>query len=62
MSRTSPQFTCWLLVDLVNVSAIKLYQKWGFRRWKDTPPIGVAGWIMGLSHRRYVPPIIEPAS
>ena len=55
--RTSTQFTCWLLVDLVNVSAIKLYQKWGFRRWKDTPleKTGVEGWIMGLSHRRYVP-------
>jgi ribosomal protein S18 acetylase RimI-like enzyme len=62
--RASPQFTCWLLVDLVNVSAIKLYHKWGFRRWKDTPPskTGVAGWIMGLSHRRYVPPTIEPIS
>ncbi len=64
LSRTSPQFTCWLLVDVVNISAIKLYQKWGFRRWKDTPieKTGVAGWIMGLSHRRYVPPIIEPIS
>jgi ribosomal protein S18 acetylase RimI-like enzyme len=62
ISRTSPQFTCWLLVDIVNVSAIKLYQKWGFRRWKDTSPIGVAGWIMGLSYRRYVPPMIEPSS
>ena len=60
--RTSHQFTCWLLVDLANISAIKLYHKWGFRRWKDTPPSGVAGWIMGLSHRRYVPPIIEPVS
>jgi ribosomal protein S18 acetylase RimI-like enzyme len=62
ISRTSPQFTCWLLVDIVNVSAIKLYQKWGFRRWKDTPPIGVEGWIMGLSHRRFVSPTIEPVA
>jgi len=62
--RASPQFTCWLLVDLVNVSAIKLYHKWGFRRWKDTPAAktGVEGWIMGLSHRRYVPPITEPVA
>jgi len=51
--RASQQFTCWLLVDLGNVSAIKLYHKWGFRRWKDTHE-GVAGWIMGLSHRRYL--------
>ena len=64
MFRTSPHFTCWLLVDVVNVSAIKLYQKWGFRRWKDTPieKTGVEGWIMGLSHRRYVPPMIEPVA
>jgi len=55
LQSTSPQFTCWLLVDLINVSAIKMYHKWGFRRWKDTPPGGVAGWIMGLSHRRYLP-------
>ena len=62
--RTSQHFTCWLLVDVVNVSAIKLYQKWGFRRWKDTPTekTGVAGWIMGLNHRRYAPPIIEPVA
>jgi ribosomal protein S18 acetylase RimI-like enzyme len=55
----SKQFTCWLLVDLVNVSAIKFYQKWGFRRWKDTQT-SVAGCIMGLSHRRL--PTIEPLS
>lgn len=62
--RTSQQFTCWLLVDLANVSAIKLYHKWGFRRWKDTQPEKalVAGWIMGLSHRRYVLPTVEPIS
>ena len=62
--RTSQQFTCWLLVDLINVSAIKLYHKWGFRRWKDTPTekTTIAGWIMGLSHRRYVSPIMEAIS
>lgn len=53
----SKQFTCWLLVDLVNVAAIKLYLKWGFRRWKDTPPGMTTGWIMGLSHRRFIPPV-----
>ena len=60
--RTSPQFTCWLLVDLSNVSAIKMYHKWGFRRWKDVPSGNVAGWIMGLSHRRYDSPMVEPIS
>jgi len=49
----SPQFTCWLLVDAVNVSAIKMYQKRGFRRWKTTSVAGNEGFIMGLSHRRY---------
>jgi ribosomal protein S18 acetylase RimI-like enzyme len=60
LHRISMKFTCWLLVDITNVSAIKLYQKWGFRKWKEiTPETGVAGWIMGLSYRRYRGPTVE---
>jgi ribosomal protein S18 acetylase RimI-like enzyme len=54
--QTSNQFTCWLLVDTINISAIKLYEKIGFRRWiqttKDITPL--PGYIMGISHRRYL--------
>jgi len=60
LHRISMKFTCWLLVDITNVSAIKLYQKWGFRKWKEiTPEIGEPGWIMGLSYRRYRGPTVE---
>jgi ribosomal protein S18 acetylase RimI-like enzyme len=54
--QTSAQFTCWLLVDTVNVSAIKLYERLGFRRWAETTPdmVPYPGYIMGLSYRRYV--------
>ena len=34
--QKSNQFTCWLLVDTDNIGAIKLYQKFGFRRWIET--------------------------
>ena len=53
--RISTTFACWLLVDVTNVGAIKMYQKMGFRRWKSTPAslTHQAGFIMGLSHRRY---------
>ena len=53
--QRSMKFTCWLLVDVTNVAAIKLYYKWGFRRWKETTPelTEQKGWIMGLHHRRY---------
>jgi ribosomal protein S18 acetylase RimI-like enzyme len=53
--QKSNRFTCWLLVDIINQGAIKLYEKTGFRRWiqttKDMTPL--PGYIMGLSHRRY---------
>jgi ribosomal protein S18 acetylase RimI-like enzyme len=53
--QTSNQFTCWLLVDTINVSAIKLYEKIGFRRWVQTTTdiTPLPGYIMGLSYRRY---------
>ena len=48
-------FTCWLLVDIINKSAIKMYEKYGFRKWiHTTGKTAVPGWIMGLSYRRYV--------
>lgn len=53
--QTSKSFTCWLLVDTINESAIKLYEKFGFRRWvKTTPDITPCpGYIMGISTHRY---------
>jgi ribosomal protein S18 acetylase RimI-like enzyme len=54
--QTSNQFTCWLLVDTINLSAIKLYEKIGFRRWIQTTAdmTHLPGYIMGLSYRRYI--------
>jgi ribosomal protein S18 acetylase RimI-like enzyme len=53
--QESAQFTCWLLVDTINTSAIKLYEKIGFRQWiqtnKDITPL--PGYIMGISYKRY---------
>jgi ribosomal protein S18 acetylase RimI-like enzyme len=53
--QISNQFTCWLLVDTINTSAVKLYEKLGFRRWVQTTTdiTSIPGYIMGLSHRRY---------
>ena len=50
-------FTCWLIVDVINISAIRLYEKLGFRRWIQTTSdmTMIPGYIMGLSHRRYQP-------
>lgn len=56
--QISNQFTCWLLVDTINTSAVKLYEKLGFRRWVQTTTdiTPLPGYIMGLSHRRYQEP------
>jgi len=55
ISKQSKEFTCWLIVDVTNKPAQRLYEKLGFRRWiqtnADITPI--PGYIMGLSHRRY---------
>lgn len=54
-SSTKP-FTCWLLVDTINEGAVKLYEKYGFRRWyKTLPPITpLPGYIMGIHSRRII--------
>lgn len=54
--QLSNQFTCWLLVDTINTSAIKLYEKIGFRRWvlTTTEVTPLPGYIMGISDRRYL--------
>ena len=54
--QTSNQFTCWLLVDTDNYGAIKMYEKFGFRRWVETTEdlTPVPGYIMGISHRRFL--------
>jgi ribosomal protein S18 acetylase RimI-like enzyme len=53
--QRSNQFTCWLLVDTSNASAIRLYEKFGFRRWAETKmdTMLTPGYIMGLSYRRF---------
>jgi ribosomal protein S18 acetylase RimI-like enzyme len=48
-------FTCWLLVDTINIGAIRLYEKMGFRKWYSTTPdiTPCPGYIMGISTRNY---------
>jgi ribosomal protein S18 acetylase RimI-like enzyme len=53
---SSRPFTCWLLVDIINEGAIKLYEKFGFRRWcKTIPPLTeLPGYIMGIHSRKLI--------
>lgn len=55
IAQQSKEFTCWLIVDVVNKPAQRLYEKVGFRRWVQTDAdiTPIPGYIMGLSHRRY---------
>jgi ribosomal protein S18 acetylase RimI-like enzyme len=50
--QVSTHFTCWLVVDMINLPATKLYEKFGFRRWAETRTM-IPGYIMGLSYRRF---------
>jgi ribosomal protein S18 acetylase RimI-like enzyme len=54
--QTSNQFTCWLLVDIDNIGAIGLYEKFGFRHWMETTKemTYMPGYIMGVSYRRFL--------
>jgi ribosomal protein S18 acetylase RimI-like enzyme len=47
------QFNCWLIVDMCNSGAIKLYKKLGFRQWKTFYNEKIPCCIMGLSYRRW---------
>lgn len=44
--------TCWLLVDITNTIAHKMYEKLGFRIWK-TIESKYSCHLMGISSRRY---------
>lgn len=48
------QFNCWLIVDIDNFTAIKLYSKFGFRHWKTIKHDKYPSYIMGLSYRRWL--------
>jgi ribosomal protein S18 acetylase RimI-like enzyme len=48
------QFNCWLIVDIDNKNAIKLYKKFGFRHWKTIDHDKYPSYIMGLSYRRWI--------
>jgi len=47
-------FNCWLIVDIDNFNAIKLYGKFGFRHWKTIKNDKYPSYIMGLSYRRWI--------
>jgi ribosomal protein S18 acetylase RimI-like enzyme len=60
--QKSTQFTCWLLVDIDNHSAIRLYEKFGFRRWIETTQdiTSAPGYIMGIGYKRFEKAIQPP--
>ena len=55
ISDQSKEFTCWLVVDVINKPAQHLYENLGFRRWVQTDAdiTPFPCYIMGLSYRRY---------
>jgi ribosomal protein S18 acetylase RimI-like enzyme len=54
--HVTPCYSCWLLVDVDNRSAIKLYQRIGFEIWRKTykGKTSVPGYILGLRRHTYL--------
>jgi ribosomal protein S18 acetylase RimI-like enzyme len=52
----SPAYSCWLLVDVDNTSAIRLYERIGFEIWRKTDKgkTPVPGYILGIRRHRYL--------
>jgi ribosomal protein S18 acetylase RimI-like enzyme len=53
--QRSNSFRCWLLVDTININAIKLYKRIGFKEWRKTDKgkTLLPGYIMGMSRHQY---------
>jgi ribosomal protein S18 acetylase RimI-like enzyme len=51
----TPSYSCWLLVDVVNQSALRLYERIGFQIWRKTDKgkTPVPGYILGLQRHLY---------
>jgi ribosomal protein S18 acetylase RimI-like enzyme len=50
----SPLNICWLIVDTVNTSAIRLYNRHGFKYWiKTVKQTLFPCYIMGINYKRY---------
>jgi ribosomal protein S18 acetylase RimI-like enzyme len=52
----SPAYSCWLLVDVDNISALRLYERIGFEIWRKTDKgkTPVPGYILGIRRHRYL--------
>lgn len=48
------KFNCWLIVDIDNFNAIKLYKKFGFRHWKIIKHDKYPSYIMGLNYKTWI--------
>ena len=54
--HVTPCYSCWLLVDVDNLSAIKLYERIGFEIWRktDNGKTPVPGYILGIRRHTYL--------